>query len=158
MARSRYFLISLFSALLVSPVAADPSPRVDPMSADDLRPGCGCAFYARGNRLNVPTAGPLLHWSLDERGWGRTKLDGEIRRLKLLQEKRLPEARERPQHGDRLVLVFQEDRYHVQAIASVTQACAPRAARCDTLYATRLLFRRAGDPALEIDAIGKCGC
>lgn len=158
MVRSRALLIALLATTLIHPAVADPSPRVDPMSSDDLRPGCGCAFYARGDRQNVSTAGPLLHWSLDERGWGRTKLDGEVRRLKLLQEKRLPEERERPKHGDRLVLVFQEDRYHVQAIASVTQACAPRAARCDTLYATRLLFRHAGEPAREIDAIGKCGC
>ena len=116
------------------------------------------AFYAQRNRQNVPNGGPLLHWALDEREWGRSKLDGEIRRLKLLQEKRLPEARERPQHGDRLILVFQEDRYHVQAIGSVTQACAPRAARCNTFYATRLIFRRAGEAPREVDGIGECGC
>lgn len=150
--------IMLLALSAVAPLRADPVPQVDAMATADLRPGCGCAFHARGNRQHVPTGGALLHWSLDERGWGRAKLDGEIRRLKLLQEKRFPEARERPQYGDRLVLVFQEDRYHVQAVGSVTQACAPRAARCSTQYATRLLFRRAGEPAREIDAVGTCGC
>ena len=143
---------------LAAAAQADPAPKIEPLAREGLRPGCGCAFYAQGNRQNVSNEGPLLHWSLDEREWGRAKLDGEIRRLRLLQEKRLPDARDPPQHGDRLILVFQEDRYHVQAIGSVTQACAPRAAPCTTLHATRLIFRRAGEPPREIDGIGECGC
>jgi hypothetical protein len=151
-------VFAILTLATATAVQADPAPKIEPMLRDELRPGCGCAFYAQRNRQNVPNDGPLLHWSLAEREWGRSKLDGEIRRLKLLQEKRLPEARERPQHGDRLILVFQEDRYHVQAIGSVTQACAQRAARCDTVYATRLIFRRAGEAPREIEGIGECGC
>lgn len=150
--------LALLALIAAVAVRADPVPRIEPLAGEDLRPGCGCAFYALGNRRTVSIAGPLLHWALDERGWARAKLDGEMRRLTLLQEKRLPEARERPQRGDRLILVFQEDRYHVQAIGSVTQACAAPAARCSTLYATKLLLRRAGDPAREIDAVSACGC
>lgn len=149
----------ILSFVAAAAVHADPVPKIEPMLREDLRPGCGCAFYAQRNRQYVPNEGPLLHWSLAERGWGRSKLDGEIRRLKLLQEKHFPEDRERPQRGDRLVLVFQEDRYHVQAIGSVTQACAPRAATCGTTtYAARLIFRRAGEAPREVDGVGECGC
>lgn len=158
MFRPLRLVCALLSLAATAAALADPAPKIEPMLRDDLRPGCGCAFYAQRNRQNISHDGPLLHWSLDERGWGRAKLDSEVRRLKLLQEKRLPEARDPPQRGDRLILVFQEDRYHVQAIGSVTQACSARAPRCATLYATRLIFRRAGEPPREIDGIGECGC
>lgn len=87
------------------------------------------------------------------------KLDGEVRWLKLIQEKRLPMARERPRKGDRLVLIFRGENYMVDVPASVVRACWGGERGCSaTGYGTRLIVRRGTDAARELHGWGECSC
>lgn len=156
-------LLALVCDMSIAHAQNQPVPDIAPLEQGDLRPSCGCSFHAalndRLNRAASRLSGPVLHWSQAEREWGRAKLDGEIRRLKLLQEKRLPEAHDPPRYGDRLVLIFQEDGYHVEVVGSVVRACRPRQAHCSsTGYRTEMSFRRGGEAPRVLQGSAECGC
>lgn len=156
-------LLALLCGMSVAQAQNQPAPDIASLAPEDLRPGCGCSFYAAPNsglsRSAAHLPGPVLHWSYGEREWGRAKLDGEIRRLKLLQEKRLPEAHDPPRYGDRLVLIFQEDRYHVEVASSVVRACHSKQANCSsTGYRTEMMFRRGGEAPRVLQGSAECSC
>jgi hypothetical protein len=87
------------------------------------------------------------------------KLDGELRRLRVVQVKRLPEAREKPRYADRLILILAGDDYQADVAASVKRACRPRDAACaSTGYAASIAVRRANGPPTPLRGWGECSC
>lgn len=129
---------------------------IEPLPAEFVTPGCGCTFYS----TQRPTAdSKVLRWTRAEKTHAIMKLDGEVRWLKLIQEKRLPTAREHPRKGDRLVLIFRGENYIVDVPASVVRACWGGARGCSaTGYGTRLIVRRGTDAPRELQGWGECSC
>ena len=149
----------LASFVLASAVAAAPAlepVKVEALPAEQIASGCGCTFYSTPR----PVAGKeILRWSQAERGLAAMKLDGEVRTLRLVQEKRLPREREVPRYADRLVLILGDDHYMVEVASSVKRACRPQHASCaGTGYAAAFILRRDGAARRELRGWGKCGC
>ncbi len=139
--------------------AQRPSPQpplVEPLPAEAIAPGCGCTFYAsKGPRADSR----ILRWTEADRGHAAMKLDGAVRKLGLVQEKRLPVAREVPRYADRLVLILRDDDYQVEVASSVKRACRLRAGSCQsTGYAAKLIVRRGTEALRELRGWGECGC
>lgn len=139
--------------------AQRPSPQpplIEPLPAEAIAPGCGCTFYAsKGPREDSR----ILRWTEADRGHAAMKLDGAVRRLGLVQEKRLPVAREVPRYADRLVLMLRNDDYQVEVASSVKRACRPTGTVCEsTGYAAKLIVRRGTEALRELRGWGECGC
>jgi hypothetical protein len=160
MARVVRCLVPL-AALLLSCAAhaARPSPEpplVEPLPAEAIAPGCGCTFYASRSPREDSR---ILRWTEDDRGHAVMKLEGAVRRLSLVQEKRLPQARTVPRYADRLVLILRDDAYQVEVASSVKRTCRPRVASCgSTGYTAKLIVRRGTEALRELRGWGECGC
>ncbi len=153
----------LASFVLASAVAAahPAAPAIEPVKfealpAEQIAPGCGCTFYSTPR----PVAGKeILRWSEAGRGRATMKLDGEVRTLRVVQEKRLPRQREVPRYADRLVLILGDDHYMVEVASSVKRACRTQHASCaGTGYAAAFILRRDGAARRELRGWGECGC
>ncbi|MBS1137881.1 MAG: hypothetical protein H6R11_1835 [Proteobacteria bacterium] len=153
-------LASLVLAAAVA--AAHPAPpaiepvQVEALPAEQIAVGCGCTYYSTPR----PVAGKeILRWNRAEGGGATMKLDGEVRRLRVVQEKHLPRARETPRYADRLVLILGDDHYMVEVASSVKRACRPQSASCaGTGYAAAFILRRDGAARRELRGWGECGC
>ena len=153
-------LASLVLAAAVA--AAHPAPpaiepvQVEALPAEQIAVGCGCTYYSTPR----PVAGKeILRWNRAEGGGATMKLDGEVRRLRVVQEKHLPRARETPRYADRLVLILRDDHYQVEVASSVKRACRPTGTVCEsTGYAARLIVRRGTEALRELRGWGECGC
>lgn len=130
--------------------------QIDPLPRQFIGPGCGCTFHA-SSRQRPDTA--VLRWAYADRRHAMMKLDGEVRQLSLVQEKRLPKARTQQGYGERLVLIFTDDIYRVEVPSSVTNSCGPGTSVCGpTRYKARLIVRRQADEPRVVEGSGVCGC
>ncbi|MCK7501829.1 MAG: hypothetical protein MZW92_76405 [Comamonadaceae bacterium] len=88
------------------------------------------------------------------------KLDGEVRRLRVVQEKRLPRAREVPRYADRLVLILGDDHYMVEVASSVKRACRPQSwkLRRRPAMPPHSSCAATARPRRELRGWGECGC
>lgn len=153
-------LASIVLAVAVAathPRAAPVEPvRVDALPVEVITAGCGCTFYSTARAI---PGKEILRWSQDEQGRAKMKLDGELRSLHLVQEKRLPRQREVPRYADRLVLILEDDHYLVEVAASVKRACRPGHTSCAaTGYAAAFILRRDGAARRDLRGWGECGC
>jgi hypothetical protein len=131
-------------------------PFVEPLPAEAIGSGCGCTFYSSRSPREDSR---ILRWTEDDRGHAVMKLDGAVRRLGLVQEKRLPEARTVPRYADRLVLILRDDVYQVEVASSVKRTCRPRVANCGSAgYVAKLIIRRGAEAWRELRGWGECGC
>lgn len=155
MRRIAWILALVLAALHGSSTSAAPV-QIDPLPRQFIEPGCGCTFYAPSDR---GVQDPVLRWAHADRKHAIMKLDGEVRQMILIQEKRLPKPRAQQGYGERLVLIFTDDRFRVEVPSSVTNACASDNTGCGpTRYKARLIVRRGADAARVVEASGACGC
>jgi hypothetical protein len=144
-------------SLLLVALCADAAPvQIDPLPRQFIEPGCGCTFRTSSRQRQDAV---VLRWAYADRRHAMMKLDGEVRRLSLVQEKRLPHARIQQGYGERLVLIFTDDVYRVEVPSSVTNSCAPGMPSCGpTRYQARLIVRRRAEAPRVVDGSGVCGC
>jgi hypothetical protein len=154
--RRRAWILAFVLAALHGPTASATPVQLDPLPRQFIEPGCGCTFY----KSSGPGAqDPVLRWTHADRKHAIMKLDGEVRQMTLIQEKRLPMPRAQQGYGERLVLIFTDDRFRVEVPSSVTNACASDTTGCGpTRYKARLIVRRGADAARVVDGSGACGC
>lgn len=142
--------LGLMSLLMAGTVGAQ---ELVPLHNPDIMPGCGCRFVVDGDRM------PTLHWSWVGARQAAVRDAGKTYWLNLQNEKYLPEKRQPPKAGDRVVLFFADSQWRIQVVGTVEQSCAPKVKACSgAQYKARLIIQNGGGNREELPATGLCGC
>lgn len=143
-------IASLVTGVISHPAVAQ---QLKPLLETDIMPGCGCRFVVEGQKM------PTLHWSWVGAKQAAVREGGKVFWLDLQNEKYIPEKRQPPKYGDRMVLFLADMNWRVQVVATVEQSCAPKVKSCSgALYKAKLIVQNGAGKREELPATGHCGC